>query len=159
MRTPSALFALAFLTGCTVFKPQGPTQAEALDSWMGHHYSGLIQSWGPPSGVYEDGQGGRVLVYSTEVSRVLPGYAVASAQAGDGPSGDVWARGESVYLPARVQRWDSYNMMYVRPDGTLYYWRTNRESEAEAVARRANDNLALLGVGVVLVVLYSLVPY
>ena len=34
-----------------------------MNSWLGHHQSDLIRSWGPPSSVASDGAGGTILIY------------------------------------------------------------------------------------------------
>jgi hypothetical protein len=35
-----------------------------MRSWEGSHYSELLMRWGPPQAVYDDGNGGRILVYT-----------------------------------------------------------------------------------------------
>ena len=37
--------------------------SETTQSWVGHHKSSLIQSWGPPSQITADGKGGEVYIY------------------------------------------------------------------------------------------------
>ena len=45
-----------------------------LDSWLGSTESHLVDSWGPPSGVYENG-GKRYLTYIQSRSGYIPGTA------------------------------------------------------------------------------------
>jgi hypothetical protein len=49
-----------------------------MRSWEGHHYSELVMSWGPPQAVYDDGQGGRMLVWTVVRQWTTPGTAVTS---------------------------------------------------------------------------------
>ncbi len=48
-----------------------------MASWEGHHYSKLIQKWGPPQQTSEDGKGGKVLVYVERTEFTTPGTATS----------------------------------------------------------------------------------
>ena len=49
-----------------------------MASWEGHHYSKLIQKWGPPQDISEDGKGGKVLVYVERTELTTPGTATSN---------------------------------------------------------------------------------
>lgn len=38
-----------------------------MTSWVGHHYSELLESWGAPDRIVEDGRGGKIIVYEEYV--------------------------------------------------------------------------------------------
>src|SRR5690606_33722922 len=46
---------------------------ERMQSWVGHHYSELIGSWGRPTYIYDDGKGGRIFMYNYSSSYTIPG--------------------------------------------------------------------------------------
>lgn len=66
------------LSGCA-----GKQISSAMNSWVGVHYSQLMMSWGPPQQVFDDGNGGRILLYTRVRQWTTPGQAVTmtSAQA------------------------------------------------------------------------------
>jgi len=72
-----------------------------MDSWMGHHKSELIQSWGPPTRYEMDGKGGEILIYEKSITR---GQVI----------------GNTYYENTK----HPYNMFYADQNGKLYYWRT-----------------------------------
>lgn len=76
-------------------------QKKVMDSWMGHHKSELIQSWGPPHRYESDGKGGEILVYEKSVTR---GAVI-----------------NNTYYEKTTH---PYQMFYADKDGKLYYWRT-----------------------------------
>ncbi len=44
-----------------------------MSSWMGHNVNDLIASWGPPSTVLSDGNGGQILAYDQSRQFVTQG--------------------------------------------------------------------------------------
>lgn len=96
------LFFTAFLfVGCTSTKKLQEQNKQVMDSWMGHHKSELIQSWGPPSRYESDGKGGEILIYEQKVTR-----------------------GAVIYGTYQERTTYPYKMFYADKDGKLYYWRT-----------------------------------
>ena len=61
------LLTLLIFSGCAA------RISNVMRSWKGHHYSDLIASWGPPQQVFDDGKGGRLLIWSSVRSWTLPG--------------------------------------------------------------------------------------
>jgi hypothetical protein len=47
-----------------------------MDSWMNGTKVALIQNWGPPTRVTDDGQGGEILVYDR--ANYIPNYYTGS---------------------------------------------------------------------------------
>ena len=71
------LSAILILAGLSTSSCAGRIN-NMMRSWEGAHYSDLIMRWGPPQGVYDDGQGGRILVYTTSPSWTTPGQATTN---------------------------------------------------------------------------------
>lgn len=160
------LFALIIMTGCaSTAELDGPTQNEILESYVGFHYSRFIQANGPPNAIYSDGLDGEILVYSRQASRHVSGSETTTSNVrideyGNTVSGRARTTTETT-LPQTIT-WESYNMMYVNPEDTIYHYRTNRLSAAErkAAEREQSQKLwtglgVITAIGVVLVYLSS----
>jgi protein involved in sex pheromone biosynthesis len=52
---------IIIISSCSSFV----SQREIHDSWMGSHKSELIRSWGPPTRIQSDGEGGEILIYES----------------------------------------------------------------------------------------------
>ncbi len=89
-----------------------------MASWPGHHYSKLIQKWGPLQQESSDGKGGKVLVYVERTEFTTPGTATSNTSV-YGKS----ATTTTVYTPAQTHGWDSYRMFYVDDEGIIHRWR------------------------------------
>ena len=90
-----AVVALAVLlsTGCAA------RINKIMQSWIGSHYSSLIASWGPPRAIYDDGSGGRVLVWTFTRSYTSPATSTTSGTAN--VIGDtLWFNTYTVYQPS-----------------------------------------------------------
>jgi hypothetical protein len=86
--------------GCTTAKQMAEKNKATMDSWLGHHKSELIQSWGPPSRYEDDGKGGQILIYERKQ-----------------------IRGTVVYNTYYEKTSYPYNMFYADSEGKIYYWR------------------------------------
>ena len=111
--------AVLTLVGCTA------RINKLMASWEGHHYSNLIASWGPPQQVFDDGAGGRILVYTAVRSYTVPGqattYTTGSATAYNSM---IWgsATSRTTYTPAQTYGWTAYRMFWIRRNGIIYRW-------------------------------------
>jgi hypothetical protein len=98
---------------------------EVMNSWMNHHYSDLIESWGPPSQVFDDGQGGRILIYSENRSWTVSGSAhtrtTANATIYDN---SIWGSANSIttYDPPKTYSYNAYRMFWINNKGYIYRW-------------------------------------
>ena len=102
MKNLIRLFILFILSGCGPSqKVQQEKHREAMESWIGHHKSELIQSWGPPQRYESDGKGGEILIYESKVTR-----------------------GAVIYGTYHEKTSYPYKMFYADSNGKLYYWRT-----------------------------------
>ncbi len=79
-----------------------------MQSWVGHHQSELIASWGPPDRTASDGNGGVVLIYGSY------------RDFGQTP-GKVYSDGS--YTAPRANGYYATRMFYVNADGVIYSWR------------------------------------
>jgi len=104
----------------------------AMESWLGAHESSLLMSWGPPTQVYPDGAGGRILVYVYEHTYVRPGYATTTTTgttSGYASGNNIHLDGQSqsitTYTPPQVQRRQMFRQFRVSPAGDIvgYSWR------------------------------------
>lgn len=82
---------------------------EIMDSWIGHHQSELIASWGPPEKIASDGKGGTILDYSHYKGIGQTGYM------------DAWGR-----IHIRQTGYKAIRLFYVNSDGIIYDFKWGR---------------------------------
>lgn len=98
---------------------------KVMKSWMGYHYGQLIAKWGPPQQVFDDGYGGRILIYTAQREFVAPGrsttYTTGTATMYDN---FIWgsATSRTTYTPARVTGYTAYRMFWINKRGIIYKW-------------------------------------
>ncbi|MFZ6033199.1 MULTISPECIES: hypothetical protein [Melioribacter] len=100
-------FIIFFISGCAA------RINEVMNSWMYHHYSDLIASWRPPQEVFDDGYGGRILIYSTYISGNATIY-----------DNYIWgsARSYSTYINPQTYGYTAYRMFWINKEGFIYRW-------------------------------------
>jgi len=101
-----ALMLTALTTGCVNRINQ------VMDSWVGHHKSELIRSWGPPTEVASDGAGGEILIY--KFHRDL-GQTEGKIRTDSG--------GTTRYTAPEKRGYYATRMFYVNKQGYIYHWR------------------------------------
>lgn len=112
----------ASLVGCA-------SPSKSLQSWVGHNSNELIASWGPPSEVFADGNGGQVFVYAKTREWTQPGSATTTYSSntygsiyGNSYSGNTYGQAQTVYTPAMVEGYTAYRMFWIDSSGTIYSW-------------------------------------
>ena len=110
--------ATLILVGCSLIERQ-------MESWMGHHQSELIASWGPPQQVMDDGQGGKIFIYSATQTYTTPGRATTNVTgtaygAGNYAYGN--ATGYTTYTPPQTSSYTAYRMFWINSSGYVYRW-------------------------------------
>ena len=96
-----------------------------MKSWETHHYGELIAKWGPPQQVYNDGYGGRILIYTSQRQFSTPGksttYTTGKATVYDNY---IWgsATSSTVYTPPKVYGYTAYRMFWINKNGIIYRW-------------------------------------
>jgi hypothetical protein len=86
--------------------------SETLQTWVGHHESELIASWGPPNSTASDGKGGKILIYQSYVNLGrTPGQIAPNTYGGYS------------YTAPQQQGYGRSRMFYVDSNGTIYSWR------------------------------------
>ena len=106
MKKSLVLLLCLGLVGCA-------STQKIMDSWVGHHQSELIASWGPPTTVTSDGKGGSILVYRWDVNLgQTPGKATV----------DYW--GNVTYTNPQQRGYVRSRMFYVDERGYIYHWRS-----------------------------------
>ena len=109
----------------TLFLPACAHLNSVMRSWEGSHYSSLIAEWGPPQQVFDDGSGGRILVYTSSRSWTVPGRATTQTRFNATTSDDyIWgtATSRTTFTPARVEGYTAYRMFWVGRSGRIYRW-------------------------------------
>jgi len=100
-----------------------------MKSWMGKNANDLIASWGPPQQTMSDGQGGQIIIYSSERAWTTPGRATTntygSANAyGNGNYANVYGSTTSTttYTPPQTSGYNAQRMFWADSDGRIYRW-------------------------------------
>ena len=99
---------------------------KTMASWEGHDFSELLATWGPPQQLFDDGAGGRILVYTFTRSYTVPGSAVTQtsgyATPAYGSGYNIWATSVTTFNPAQTYGWTAYRMFWVNTSGNIYRW-------------------------------------
>jgi len=103
----ATLLSLSFFYACS----PGTKISEAMQSWVGSHYSDMMLKWGPPTYSTDDGKGGQILVYQYDRSGgSIPGYATKI--------------GKTVFYTApRNVNYTAERMFWENDKGIIYSWR------------------------------------
>jgi hypothetical protein len=96
-----------------------------MRSWEGYHYSSLVMSWGPPSAVYDDGRGGRILIYTYARQWTSPGRSVTTTTV----RATIWdnliwgqARSYREYTPPQTHGDTAWRRFQINSRGYIYSW-------------------------------------
>ncbi len=98
---------------------------QVMASWQGHHFSELITTWGPPQQVFDDGAGGRILVWTAVRTFSSPGYASTYTTANATAfANHVWGSATSytAYFPPETTGYVAYRMFWANSNGIIYRW-------------------------------------
>ena len=118
VRVLIVLTVFVSVTGCVTINKN-------MASWVGHHYSELVMSWGPPQQVYDDGQGGRILVYTANRQFTSPGQSVTTTT-GQATIYDnmIWGQARSIttYQPPQTSGYTAYRNFRIDNRGYIYSW-------------------------------------
>jgi len=82
-----------------------------MSSWVGSTKGDLYQSWGPPSRVTDDGQGGEILIYESSVRLAQQPGTITSNY------------GQINYTTPQNNGYVRSRMFYVNKEGKIYNWR------------------------------------
>jgi hypothetical protein len=131
MKNSAALitFALALIAGGCASSKATKELTESTDksmaSWIGDPVSVLIEVLGPPQQVYEDGRGGRVLVYLEDRTHKVPASSTTSTSANGGVAGNqLYSKAQSyaLYTPERMDGYKTFRLFWAGPNGVIYNW-------------------------------------
>jgi hypothetical protein len=125
------LFVLMLIgtTGCMTAAKMNKT----MSSWQGADVNYLIARWGPPTQVMNDGQGGRVFIYTYDRSYTSAGVSTTTTtgsangtatSSGNNTSINIYGQSNSttVYTPGQTAQWKVYRMFWIGPRGHVYRW-------------------------------------
>jgi hypothetical protein len=114
-RVLTLLLIVIMLSGCV------SQMNSTMKSWEGKHYSDLIASWGPPSQVLDDGQGGKIYCFQSTGSYTTPGSATTTGNAYSFGNTATYY-GNSSYNPPQTYSYQRYRMFWVNSSGYVYRW-------------------------------------
>jgi len=107
----AVLILITSITGC------GAHMNKVMSSWMGHHSSHLIASWGPPQRVLDDGSGGKIMVWEQVRTFTTPGQATTQ------PYGILSNPSyQTTYYPPQTTGYSASRTFWVNSEGIIYNW-------------------------------------
>ena len=116
---------LPILLGFLIFNGCAARLNKMMKSWVDHHYGDLIASWGPPQEVFDDGRGGRILIYTIQRQWTNPGTS-KTRTTGSATMWDsfIWGSttSKTTYRPPQTHKWTAYRMFWINEDGIIYRW-------------------------------------
>jgi len=101
------LLCFIFFTNCTAHINK------AMNSWLDHHKSELIASWGPPNQISSDGKDGEILIYYYNRNLGQTPGLITNNPYGSGIQ----------YTAPQQNTYTASRMFYVNSEGKIYYWR------------------------------------
>lgn len=101
------------LVGCT------SQLNRVMNSWLNHHYSDLVRSWGAPHRIVNDRYGGQVLIYYLSRHFTLPGF-VQTQRSKDNTSSF------SLFYPPQNISYSATRTFWVNSRGIIYKWAWDR---------------------------------
>jgi hypothetical protein len=112
----ATLLVILVLPGCFTGRMN-----KVMQSWEGQHFSDLVMSWGPPHDLYNDGAGGRILVYYESRLRTTPGRAVTYTR---NSSITVLGVPQSItlWVPPETRGYVAWRLFRVNRNGRIYSW-------------------------------------
>jgi len=108
------LLALISFGGCAEVNKE-------MASWVGHDQNELIARWGPPQQVLDDGNGGKILVFTQTRSFTSPGTATTTVNGSIYGSG-YNATANTTYSPPTTTSYNAARMFWVNSSGIVYRW-------------------------------------
>jgi len=106
------IYILLFLSFLALALTQCVSPSKIMQTWVGSTKAQLYQSWGPPTRVTDDGQGGEILIYEYNVNLgQQPGQVYRNY---DGTIG---------YTSPQQRGYVKTRMFYVNSNGVIYNWR------------------------------------
>jgi len=88
-----------------------------LDTWVGGTEDQLVNSWGPPNGLYNKPDGGKILTFAWSGSYYLPGYPTTSSSTNMGVTTTVTTVPSDTYIETGCK-----TNFYISPAGRITTW-------------------------------------
>ena len=105
------LISLLVISGC------GGQVSKTMQSWVGHNSSELIASWGPPTRVLDDGNGGKLFIYEYGRSYTSPGYATTQTYGTTS-----YPQYQTTYYAPQTSGYVASRTFWVNSEGIIYNW-------------------------------------
>ena len=124
MRT-RVVWAIAAISFALIGSGCAANVNKMMESWMGHHVSELIASWGPPQQVIDLGEEGKVYVWSAVRSFTTPGSATTTTTGSATVYGSTAfgsAQSTTTYTPPQTTSRTATRSFWVDKNGRIYLW-------------------------------------
>ncbi len=109
------------LSGCVL----ATSMNKKMASWQGHSFVTLLMAWGPPQAIYDDGSGGRIVVYTVSRQWTTPGTVTTTTSATARLQGNtIWGQAQSLstFVPPQTQGYTAWRMFSINSRGIIYSW-------------------------------------
>jgi hypothetical protein len=106
----TALFLMAILFLCSCAGNRAARIQEKMKTWEGKHFNDLVAALGPPARVMDDGQGGKIFIYSASRKTYSPGFSWTSSRGQVNRQGDIYMSSKG-WIPGNTG-------VLIHPDGT-----------------------------------------
>ena len=113
-----------------------------LIGWKGHHYSELVEKWGPPEQVLDDGQCGRSLIYTSPWKEAAMAPATPASPVPTAFDAVIWGPPQTVegyekWMKQQTRNvWGDWRLLVIDPDGTIVSWSADGEFVKGIVPRK-----------------------
>jgi hypothetical protein len=125
MRTHRAGVALCLLLALAAGAGCAMGMSNTMDSWMGHHFSEVVGSWGPPQQIMDIGEGNRLFIWIEDRSYTTPG-TTTTTQTGNATMAGNTAYGQgqttTTYTPPQTTPMQATRTFWVNSEGIIYRW-------------------------------------
>jgi hypothetical protein len=142
----TSVFLCVLLLASCASVPYDKTASGILDQYTGREFTVAIQQFGPPTNIYADGQGGRILSWEQTRQYSSPGLSYAT---GSGRMNIEFWQNEfnatynsneiTITKPPQVYTSTKFIQLYARENGMIYNYRHNVKSEAEINAKKNKE--------------------
>lgn len=145
----AGIFVLVVCSGCAVTAPQSMQYAA---SWVNQPYEDVLFNVGRPTAIYDDGHGGRALVYDS-ISMSRSDGVSAPSDSLETYEQVVWYSNQRSTVPNRMAQ--THDLLFVDREGLIYSIQSNQGSRV--VREQVELNVVYAGIISGLVLLLILV--
>lgn len=105
------IIILFFIGGCMTAAQKN----NIMQSWVGSHYSEVIASWGPPTQILDNTDGGKIISWQRTATLMMPGTGTTSYSPLTGTA-------YTTYQPGGTLTTRHSKTFWADPNGIIYDW-------------------------------------